>query len=1246
GTCDVAETCSGTSAACPSDTLASNTVVCRPSGGTCDVAETCSGTSAACPSDTLASATVVCRASAGTCDVAETCSGTSAACPSDTLASNTVVCRASAGTCDVAETCSGTSAACPSDTLASNTVVCRASAGTCDVAETCSGTSATCPSDTLASNTVICRPSTGVCDPQESCTGASAACPANTLSSNTTICRASAGICDAPELCTGTSGLCPGDAFAPSSTVCRASAGLCDAAELCTGTAAACPADGFFSASTVCRASAGVCDPQETCTGTAAACPGDLRTPNGTICRASAGVCDVAETCNGTAVSCPADSFLANTNICRADADGAGCDRSESCTGSSAVCPVDGSEPAGTACTSGAQSGTCTAAGVCLASFGPDLTFASDGDAEGVTPSPGTSNARDSSNASALITVGAHAGKLIVVGNAAGSVDVGFVLRLNANGTPDTTFGPNGVLMFPNAGRSGTFDRFADVAITSTGQIVIVGDTFGNTNGDDLLVVRLNDTGAYDTTFGTQGRFTFNNVAGGNNLDRVAAVSLQSDGKIVIAGISRNVTPATNNKLFVGRLNTNGTIDTTFGGPTGDNATDPPGFVTDQLAGGAASSPADQIFDLAIDSSGRIYGAGFTRDAVNNNTPAVWRFTTTGRRDTTWDGDGRFVTGFTTGGDYESCVIDASNRLIAAGRPGNTSSLISRWNLSTGALDTSFDGDGHATYTFGSTTSTAIWRIGVQPDGRIVGGAYWGTPAFDNDLATFRVTTSGALDTTFSGDGFDVRSNLAGGNRGDTPSGIAITSAGEILNIGNSESVTNVTGFNDDTVVLRYTSAGVLDTTYGGGDGVYILGLTGFRQDIASDVALRSDGSLVAVGWTNVVGAGTSSENGALWAFNASGAPLASFNTSGTQFYDSTRRDQFFGVAADGNLTIAAGYSDRVGGGNDFALVRYTAAGGLDSSFCSTGSCLYSAATLGGGSATASAQAHDLVVRPTLGYAVAGFTATAASGNDVVVVGLTTTGALDAAFGTGGVFRHHGAANGNTVTNSSERAFAIARQTDGKLVVVGAGATGTTIAAGDDLVVYRLNTNGTLDTSFDGDGIAVTGAASPAGTRNDSGRAVAIQSDGRIVVAGYSSDGTGTSGNPRITVWRFTAAGALDTTFNGTGFFADPNSVSLLNVNEQRLGLAIDSSGRIYVTGTRFVAGTGFDLAIYRFTGGGVLDTSFDGDGVYTQHNAGGGDGRDFGHGLLIDGSNRLVISGQSRGTDTNDQDGIVWRFQ
>src|SRR5205823_4636076 len=89
---------------------------CRASAGPCDA---------------------VCRASAGPCDVAESCTGSSAACPADGFQSSSTVCRASAGPCDVAENCTGSSAGCPADGFQSSSTVCRASAGPCDVAESC-----------------------------------------------------------------------------------------------------------------------------------------------------------------------------------------------------------------------------------------------------------------------------------------------------------------------------------------------------------------------------------------------------------------------------------------------------------------------------------------------------------------------------------------------------------------------------------------------------------------------------------------------------------------------------------------------------------------------------------------------------------------------------------------------------------------------------------------------------------------------------------------------------------------------------------------------------------------------------------------------------------------------------------------------------------------------------------------------------------------------------------------------------
>ncbi len=90
-------------------------IVCREAAGACDVAERCTGSSAACPSDVFTAAGTVCRAAAGACDVAERCTGNSAACPADVLTAAGTVCRAAAGSCDVAERCTGGSASCPSN---------------------------------------------------------------------------------------------------------------------------------------------------------------------------------------------------------------------------------------------------------------------------------------------------------------------------------------------------------------------------------------------------------------------------------------------------------------------------------------------------------------------------------------------------------------------------------------------------------------------------------------------------------------------------------------------------------------------------------------------------------------------------------------------------------------------------------------------------------------------------------------------------------------------------------------------------------------------------------------------------------------------------------------------------------------------------------------------------------------------------------------------------------------------------
>ncbi len=274
----------------------------------CDAGPTGGGCCTA--SCTYVSAGTSCRGSAGLCDVAETCSGSSAACPADGYLGGGTSCRGSAGLCDVAEVCSGSSAACPADGYLGGGTSCRAAiAGGCDIAETCSGSSAACPADTVSSSSTLCRASLGICDRPDFCTGSSNSCPSDAKNVSTTVCRAPAGVCDTQDFCDGTNNNCPADLKSSSATVCRAAIVPCGLSENCDGASNNCPADLNLTSSSQCRGPAGLCDAAEFCPGTSYNCPTDLYSPAGTVCNPTSNpLCDPAETCSGAVITCPADT--------------------------------------------------------------------------------------------------------------------------------------------------------------------------------------------------------------------------------------------------------------------------------------------------------------------------------------------------------------------------------------------------------------------------------------------------------------------------------------------------------------------------------------------------------------------------------------------------------------------------------------------------------------------------------------------------------------------------------------------------------------------------------------------------------------------------------------------------------------------------------------------------------------------------------------------------------------------------
>lgn len=173
GECDVAESCSGTSGACPGDGFKAAATPCAEDGNVC-TKDLCSGSAAEC-SHPAGNAGTVCRSAAGICDVDEQCDGVDTSCPADAVAASTTTCRAASDECDATESCTGNTKSCPPDGSEAANTPCSDDGYPC-TADLCDGTGTACTHE-LRSAGSVCRPVEGPCDAVESCNGISIGCP-------------------------------------------------------------------------------------------------------------------------------------------------------------------------------------------------------------------------------------------------------------------------------------------------------------------------------------------------------------------------------------------------------------------------------------------------------------------------------------------------------------------------------------------------------------------------------------------------------------------------------------------------------------------------------------------------------------------------------------------------------------------------------------------------------------------------------------------------------------------------------------------------------------------------------------------------------------------------------------------------------------------------------------------------------------------------------------------------------------
>jgi uncharacterized delta-60 repeat protein len=256
---------------------------------------------------------------------------------------------------------------------------------------------------------------------------------------------------------------------------------------------------------------------------------------------------------------------------------------------------------------------------------------------------------------------------------------------------------------------------------------------------------------------------------------------------------------------------------------------------------------------------------------------------------------------------------------------------------------------------------------------------------------------------------------------------------------------------------------------------------------------------------------------------------------------------------------------------------------------------------------------------------------------DMLIWRFTPSGSLDYSFGSTGYVRHSNAANGSSLSDDFGRAISVDR--NGNILVAGSSqdSTGT-----DNMVVWRYNALGGLDTSFNHQGFLVHGGAS-LGFGHEHGYGITSDSQGNVLVTGDSAT---TPTGIRMAIWRYTQAGVLDTTFGSGGFVTHGIQDGAAGKTSGR-AITIDTAGRILVAGEAY-NGVDWDMVVWRYTPDGLLDASFNGTGYVVHDNAGGGQGNDLGRGIAVDSHGRVLVTGNSYhrvNAIVTNIDMVIWRY-
>jgi uncharacterized delta-60 repeat protein len=611
-----------------------------------------------------------------------------------------------------------------------------------------------------------------------------------------------------------------------------------------------------------------------------------------------------------------------------------------------------------------------------------------------------------------------------------------------------------------------------------------------------------------------------------------------------------------------------GDLDLTFAGFGNGGIVVTPGQIT--WLAGMVLQPDGKIVVAAADESNLI----------------VKRYLSNGVLDTTFGNSGTSTipepaVGFTVSG---IAFQPADGKIVLVGTTDGRSDFVLTRLTATGTLDTAFGSQGFVTtnFQFGASTDSEFaidraYAVLVQTDGKIVAVGKARIDG-DYDFAAARYYYDGSLDTTFGGDG---RVTIGFGGS-DQAHDIAQQADGKLVLFGRHN---GNSGGHDYFALARLNSNGTLDGNFNGG-GKVTTDMGGFFIDTYA-VALQPNGKIVA--------AGDNFDTGGIVArYNADGSLDNTFDGNGKLGFGPSD-DQTFDVAVqpDGKIVLLGEHTSP-DGTRKFIFYRRNVDGSPDTTFAGVGDVAYAIGQ--------SSLGQDLALLPDgriLGLGL--------SDQQVALVRLWPNGSLDA----GG--QQTLSFEDPLWLGSREQASAQAIQPDGKTIVVGSVAN--TAGTERDLALARFLPDGQPDHSFGTRGLAKFNAVN-----EDFARAVALQPDGKIVVAGYLRSGSVVN----FMIARFLGNGQIDTTFGIGGF----NAVDFFTGDDYGQALALTPDGKLVVAGVAWL-NTRYIFAVARFNSNGSLDTAFGSSGKQVYNF-----GQDSWASSVVVQRDRKIVVGGSAGPD------------